>query len=121
MDVSASCADEAKQIATESKTILEEMEGASNSIMKACYCSNYIHRIHTINTPEEIQHIQGGGTDFAPAIYAYADDHESQACIYITDGWCNSFGENPDKPVLWVLTRRKDDFNPPFGEVVLMN
>ena len=121
MDVSGSCAFEAKQIATESKHILENMEGASNSIMKACYCSNYIHRIHRIDTPEDIKLIQGGGTDFAPAIYAYADDHESQACIYITDGCCSSFGEDPMKPVLWVLTRRNDSFKPPFGEVVLMN
>lgn len=121
MDVSGSCAHEAKQIATESKQILEEMEGAKNSILKACYCSNYIHRIDVINTPEDIMLIQGGGTDFAPAIYAYADDFESQACIYITDGCCYSFGEDPEKPVLWVLTRRNDNFNPPYGEVVLMN
>jgi predicted metal-dependent peptidase len=121
MDVSGSCAMEAKQIATESKHILDTMEGATNSIMKACYCSNYIHRIHQIDTPDDLQLIQGGGTDFAPAIYAYADDLESQACIYITDGWCSSFGEDPMKPVLWVLTRRNDYFKPPFGEVVVMN
>ena len=121
MDVSGSCAEEAKQIATEAREILDEMEGASNSVMKACYCSNYIHRIHEIRSVDDIQLIYGGGTDFLPAINAFAEDYESQACVYITDGWCDSFGDDPIKPVLWVLTRRNDRFNPPFGEVVLMN
>jgi predicted metal-dependent peptidase len=121
MDVSGSCSEQARRIASEAKFILDTMEGASNSVMKACYCSNYIHRIHEVTTPDDLQKIDGGGTDFAPAIYAYADDLGSQACIYITDGCCDSFGEDPLKPVLWVLTRRNDYFKPPYGEVVLMN
>ena len=60
----------------------------------------------------------GGGTDFAP-VFAYMDDNDIQpvACVFLTDLYCNSFGNEPDCPVLWVST---GDEQAPFGDVVKM-
>jgi hypothetical protein len=40
------------------------------------------------------------------------------AIVFLTDLCCNSFGDQPDAPVLWVTT---DPGKAPFGEVVEMN
>lgn len=40
--------------------------------------------------------------------------------IYFTDGWCRSFPDIPDYPVLWILTT-DTRFEPPFGEVIRLN
>ncbi len=121
LDVSGSCARDAKRLVTEARDILHCMDEAHNSTLKACYCSDRIHAIDTIENDKDIKLIYGGGTDFAPAVKAFNDDETSECLIYITDGMCWSFGDDPQRPVLWVLTRRNDRFNPPFGEVVLMD
>jgi len=64
----------------------------------------------------------GGGTDFIPA-FQYLEENdegeETPACvIYLTDGYCSSFPEEPEYPVLWVICKNGDkSFSPPFGEV----
>ena len=64
----------------------------------------------------------GGGTDFIPA-FKYLEDNESEedepvCVIYLTDGYCSSFPEEPEYPVLWVISKNGDkNFSPPFGEV----
>lgn len=61
----------------------------------------------------------GGGTRFSPVFDHVEDMDIKPVCLlYFTDGWCNDFGEEPGYPVLWVLTERNDNFNPPFGEVL---
>lgn len=60
----------------------------------------------------------GGGTDFVPA-FEYVEKHDLQpaALVYFTDGYCDSFPEEPDYPVLWAIYDN-DEFDPPFGEVI---
>lgn len=60
----------------------------------------------------------GGGTDFAP-VFEYMEQHQIEpvAVIFLTDLCCNSFGNEPPCPVLWVST---DEGTAPFGEVVVM-
>ena len=62
----------------------------------------------------------GGGTDYAPVFnYIQENDIEPDALIYITDGYCWSFGDIvPDYPVLWAITTGCYTFNAPFGETV---
>jgi len=120
LDVSGSCTHDAKRLVTEARECLKQIDGAENSVMKICYCSDRIHCTEIINTESDIKLIYGMGTDFAPAVKEFNDDNDSECLIYITDGFCDSFGEDPLKPVLWVLTRRNDYFNPPYGETVLM-
>jgi len=65
----------------------------------------------------------GGGTMFSPVFYQVEDmGYEPVCLLYFTDGWCSDFPEtDPDYPVLWVLTERNDNFDPPFGEVLSIN
>ena len=60
----------------------------------------------------------GGGTDFAPVFAKIIElGINPVAIVFLTDLCCNSFGEQPDAPVLWVTT---DAGKAPFGEVVEM-
>jgi predicted metal-dependent peptidase len=60
----------------------------------------------------------GGGTAFSPVFqFLSENDITPEACIFLTDLYCNDFGEQPEYPVLWVTTAAE---NAPFGEVVKM-
>ncbi len=62
----------------------------------------------------------GGGTDFRPGFeWLEEEGDQPTAILYFTDGCCNSFPDEPDSPVLWVVHGR-EDFEPPFGEVAYM-
>ena len=62
----------------------------------------------------------GGGTDFKPGFAYIVKEGLMPSCtIYFTDGYCDSFPDPPDYPVLWILTD-KANFKPPFGEVIRM-
>ncbi len=60
----------------------------------------------------------GGGTDFAP-VFEHMVQHsiDPVAVVFLTDLCCNSFGNEPACPVLWVTTRPG---TAPFGEIVEM-
>jgi predicted metal-dependent peptidase len=65
-----------------------------------------------------IQPHGGGGTAFSPVIKAINDKDELPvACVFLTDLYCNDFGDAPDYPVLWVSNGRD---KAPWGEVVMM-
>lgn len=68
--------------------------------------------------PLDIKPHGGGGTDFAP-VFAHLVEHgiEPVAIVFLTDLCCNSFGTQPDAPVLWVTTHPG---KAPFGEIVEM-
>ena len=89
-------------------------------------------RIHVLYFDSEVSHVEsyeahdsldikphgGGGTDFAPVFESIIEHgFNPVAIVFLTDLCCNSFGEQPDAPVLWVTT---DPGKAPFGEVVLM-
>ena len=60
----------------------------------------------------------GGGTDFAPVFEKIVElDLNPVAIVFLTDLCCNSFGVQPDAPVLWVTTHKG---TAPFGEIVEM-
>jgi predicted metal-dependent peptidase len=63
----------------------------------------------------------GGGTDYRPGFqWLQEQGHMPTAAVYLTDGYCRSFPEEPDFPTLWVLTQKTDQFTPPFGEVIVI-
>lgn len=89
-------------------------------------------RIHVLYFDSEVSHVEsygaddaldikphgGGGTDFAPVFAKIAElNIEPVAIVFLTDLCCDSFGQQPDAPVLWVST---DEGTAPFGEVVVM-
>ena len=90
-------------------------------------------RIHVLYFDSEVSHVEsyeqhddldikphgGGGTDFAPVFTKIIElGINPVAVVFLTDLCCNSFGDQPDAPVLWVTT---DPGKAPFGEVVEMN
>ena len=87
-------------------------------------------RIHVLYFDSEVSHVEsyepdddlnirphgGGGTDFAPVFDKIIElGINPVAIVFLTDLCCNSFGNQPDAPVLWVTT---DSNTAPFGEVV---
>ncbi|MDF2190497.1 VWA-like domain-containing protein [Paraflavitalea sp. CAU 1676] len=84
------------------------------------YVDAEVQSIQRIEQDEPI-HLEpkgGGGTDFKPG-FVYIEEHDLQpkAVVYLTDGCCNSFPQEPDMPVLWAKVYDYE-FNPPFGEVI---
>lgn len=90
-------------------------------------------RIHVMYFDSEVSHVEsyephdeldikphgGGGTDFAPVFAKIIElGINPVAIVFLTDLCCNSFGDQPDAPVLWVTTDPGRDA--PFGEVVEM-
>jgi predicted metal-dependent peptidase len=57
----------------------------------------------------------GGGTDFAPVMNAVRTLQDVSALIVLTDLDCDSFGEDPGVPVLWLSTYKT---KAPYGQVV---
>ena len=91
-------------------------------------------RIHVLYFDSEVSHVEsygpddaldikphgGGGTDFAPVFEKINElGIEPVAIVFLTDLCCNSFGEPPACPVLWVST--DEGMTAPFGEVVEMH
>ena len=85
--------------------------------IEVIYCDDDIRNVEVIGPEDDPRPQGGGGTDFAPVMrYLTNKDTPPTGLIYYTDGECWNFGEDPECPVLWVLSQ-KIDFNPPFGEV----
>ncbi len=64
----------------------------------------------------------GGGTDYRPGYdWLHEQGHMPTAAVYLTDGYCNSFPDEPDFPTLWALTQKSDYFKPAFGEILVIN
>ncbi|MFA5583021.1 MAG: VWA-like domain-containing protein [Bacteriovoracaceae bacterium] len=81
-----------------------------------------VEEFSTDNLPLVLNAKGGGGTSFVAPFKHLEDQNMNPACmIYLTDGQCYRFPEiHPEYPVLWIILGRwrKDNFNPPFGEVL---
>jgi predicted metal-dependent peptidase len=105
------------QFAAEIRTVKEE---GNPSAIHLIYFDSEVSHYERFGRDDDL-HVEphgGGGTDFAPVFEFMAERQiEPVAVIFLTDLCCNSFGEQPDCPVLWVST---DEGTAPFGEVVVM-
>ncbi len=87
-------------------------------------------RIHVLYFDSSVSHVEsyephdeldikphgGGGTNFATVFEKIIElGINPVAIVFLTDLCCNSFGKQPDAPVLWVTTHKGDA---PFGEIV---
>lgn len=112
--------DDLNRFATE----INAIKSAYNCKVLLMYCDARVSENHVKIFEEEdelvINPIGGGGTDFRPP-FKYIErqglEDEIRCMIYFTDGLCYSYPDEPIFPVLWVGTR---NFDPPFGEHVLM-
>ena len=99
--------------------------------IEVLYCDTEVHHTEVLSSgdmPYQNAKGGGGGTDFAPVMTHINDgelEEEESAClIYMTDGYCHSFGEEPPMEVLWMLVGEGamsvSEFKPPFGKVAQM-
>lgn len=77
--------------------------------------------VFEIGEPVEVQAHGGGGTNFH-AMIEEAAKHDPTCILYFTDMECNSWGEDPGIPVMWICWRDYADGppQPPYGDVVQM-
>jgi predicted metal-dependent peptidase len=95
--------------------------------LPVAYCDTRVHHVEVLSpgdTPYENAKGGGGGTCFAPVMEWVAGlPDKPEALLYLTDGYCDTFGVDPNVPVLWVLSGpggNNSNFQPPFGEVMEM-
>lgn len=108
-----------KELATELMDVLK-IDGISAYIV---YCDSRVQRVERVTVdmlPHKLRPYGGGGTDFRPPFrQAEEDEVELVGAVYFTDGYCSSFPEEPEYPVLWIISSNgTKDFKPPFGDVV---
>lgn len=126
VDMSGSISpDEANQFAAECRTVFEDHKPAKLHLV---FFSHEVCAHDELSRDDEFVFNArgGGGTAFSP-VFQYLDEHgiEPAGVVFLTDLYCNDYGNAPDCPVLWVsnVDHRDNDYGygkPPFGEVVVM-
>jgi predicted metal-dependent peptidase len=109
---------ELNQFAGEMSSILEEYQDAKITVL---YCDSEIAGVEEFasdDLPLQLHPKGGGGTDFSK-VFLYVEEQgiEPVCLVYLTDLWCDSFGETPEYPVLWVATSDRE-VDVPFGEII---
>lgn len=108
-------------IVSELFSILENLEAVNKDSLEipVIYCDAIIQRVETLQIGDIPKPKGGGGTDFRPPFeYVEKNLNTPAGLIYLTDGYCGSFPENPGYSVLWALFKNNPTFKPPFGEIV---
>lgn len=108
---------ELNQFATEIKWVKEYLNPSVIHVLyfdsEVCHYDKFGASDDIVITPHG-----GGGTAFSPCFqYLRDNDINPVASIFLTDLYCNDFGDEPDHPVLWVSNGTDEA---PFGEVVMM-
>ena len=111
-----------------SEKLLNQFAGEMQSICSTYSCPITVLYVNTKVTgteriePDDVFKLSpkgGGGTDFRPGFeWLKERDIEPKSLVYLTDGECNSFPEEPDFHVLWAIYGNNTRFKPPFGEVI---
>ena len=112
--------DELDQFAAEVLTIKED---SNPSCIHVVYFDHEVSHYEKFTRDDEL-HIEphgGGGTAFSP-VFDYIEEHgiDPIACVFLTDLYCDDYGDEPSYPVLWIAID-KDKTDAPFGEVVVMD
>ena len=99
---------------------LEEIRKRFNAKVYVLDCDADVHSSGWLNPQQPLPMLNGGGgTDFRP-VFEHLNKMRIKPdyCVFFTDGY-GSFGEDePNYPVLWVMT---SDVKPPFGDLVQVN
>jgi predicted metal-dependent peptidase len=101
------------------ETLLEQIP----TTLTVIHCDTEVEKVETFTSqdlPIKSEMEIGGGTDFRPPFEWVAEQGIMPTVfIYLTDGECSKYPEEPGYPVLWIGTR--EPFQPPFGELIMMN
>ena len=124
VDMSGSISpDEANQFAAECRKVFEDHRPAKLHLVFFSHdvCA---HDVLTRDDEFVFNARGGGGTAFSP-VFKHIEDEgiEPAGVVFLTDLYCNDYGNAPECPVLWVSNVDHGDGQygkPPFGEVVVM-
>lgn len=108
MDTSGSCGPELKQFFSELVGIMDAFDDYELTVIQ---CDTRIQRVDKYTSENPYDPIEGwkvegfGGTDFRP-VFDYIEKEEicPAGLIFLTDGYGPAPDEEPDYPVLWVIT-----------------
>jgi predicted metal-dependent peptidase len=104
------------EFAAELRAILSVYPETQIEVIYVDYMVNGHESVDICNL--ELHSKGGGGTDFRPGFKHIIDNNLDVSCIiYFTDGYCNSFPNDPEIPTLWIINS-PHTFTPPFGEVI---
>lgn len=110
---------ELNEFSAELTAIIEETPATVTVI----YCDSKIKNVESFqrdDLPIVLKPSGGGGTNFIPPFDYVSENQMIPSClIYLTDGECNRFPDEPDYPVIWAITQ-KIKFSPPFGETIII-
>jgi len=109
--------------------VLKEFVSELGAIMEAYDSNAYVMYVNNAlqgveeftayDIPLKLNAQGGGGTDFRPPFNHLEEKGMLPSCfIYLTDGQCSSFSNDPNYPVLWCIIGSAERFHPPFGEVI---
>ena len=122
--------DEIRQMCSEIMHCLDCYDSNGQGMeIDVLYCDTELHGHETLTSGDmPYQEIKGGGggTMFSPVMEEFKDrqylTEDPAALIYMTDGCCDDFGDDPEIPVLWMMVGDyyNKTFKPPFGTVSRM-
>lgn len=112
------------------RNYLSEVAGALDEgvadMLTVVYADTQVHRVDQYVTGETVDYHGmnwGGGTNFDATFKWIKDNAGDASCvIYLTDMMTESFGEEPNCPVLWVATLPEvmlSKVKPPFGHEII--
>ena len=107
-----------KEFASELGSIIEAYDSNAYVMYVDSRLQN-VEEFSAYDVPLKLNAQGGGGTNFRPPFNHLEEKGMFPSCfIYLTDGQCSSFSNDPNYPVLWCIIGSAERFHPPFGEVI---
>lgn len=106
------------EFAAEINAIREDLKPSGLDVI---YFDSDICKIDSVGDDDElvIKPVGGGGTAFSPVIEHVNEMDEPPACVvFLTDLYCNDFGDCPEYPVLWCVIAGAKQPKAPYGEII---
>jgi len=122
MDTSGSTISEQTLLATELQSLLQTFSVK----LLVVYVDREVQgweNVEADDVPVNLHPKGGGGTDYKPGFEWLIEQRlDPIGVVYLTDGECSSFPDDPGVEVLWLLTSEPKymKWDPPFGETIKM-
>lgn len=103
------------------KVFVSELKEASSLFkmpVTIIHVDTKVKHVEELEEDSVVTPIGGGGTDFRPPFkYIEENDIDCKALVYLTDGQCQKFAEEPEHSVLWMIYGNNKNFSAPYGEI----
>jgi predicted metal-dependent peptidase len=113
--------EQAQALLSEGISILESYPNTTLQVIFFATRASDPIELTEVNQIKQIQQTDvGSGTNYIPPFTKINEKGiDPTIIIVLTDGYCHSFPKYVDAPVIWLINNR-DQFQPPFGEVIRM-